>query len=168
MENQNSFTPPRHWIGPEELSAGYWNDATTLEKRSQEFHDKPIETLDMIERMDGKGLARRDFLTIMGASMAMAGFACARRPVHKIIPYVVQPEEIVPGIANYYAGLYERAEDSESISGMGLGLFIANEIVQGHRGVIRLESEFGRGSKFIVELPKNSEDRIQALENHIT
>src|SRR5690606_17312153 len=43
------------------------------------------------------------FLTLMGASMAMASFACARRPVHKIIPYVVKPEEVTGGIANYYA-----------------------------------------------------------------
>ena len=98
-----SFEAPRHWIGPEELNASYWTDPATKEKRSQEFHDKPIETLEMIERLDTSGIARRDFLTIMGASMAMAGFSCARRPVHKIIPYVVQPEELIPGVANYYA-----------------------------------------------------------------
>ncbi|MBL7713847.1 MAG: Fe-S-cluster-containing hydrogenase [Bdellovibrionales bacterium] len=100
--NQN-FETPRHWIGPDELDSSYWSDPAVREKRSQEFHDKPIETLEMIERLDEKGLARRDFLSIMGASMAMASFACARRPVHKIIPYVVQPEEIIPGVANYYA-----------------------------------------------------------------
>jgi Fe-S-cluster-containing dehydrogenase component/anaerobic selenocysteine-containing dehydrogenase len=102
MEN-TQFEPPRHWIGPEELKASYWSDPKVLEKRGQEFHDKPLETLELIERMDADGLRRRDFLTIMGASMAMASFACARRPVHKIIPYVVKPEEIVPGVANWYA-----------------------------------------------------------------
>jgi Fe-S-cluster-containing dehydrogenase component/anaerobic selenocysteine-containing dehydrogenase len=98
-----SFTPPRHWLGAEELTASYWNDSATKEKRSQEFYDKPIETLDLIEKLDTKGIKRRDFLTLMGASMAMASFACARRPVHKIIPYVVKPEEVTGGIANYYA-----------------------------------------------------------------
>ena len=39
----------------------------------------------------------------MGASMAMATLSCARRPVHKIIPYVVKPEETMPGVPNYYA-----------------------------------------------------------------
>jgi len=97
------FSPPRHWIGPEELSESYWSDPATVEKRSQEFHDKPIETIAMIERMDKLGVARRDFLTLMGASMAMAATACARRPVTKIIPYVVRPEEVVPGVANFYA-----------------------------------------------------------------
>jgi molybdopterin-containing oxidoreductase family iron-sulfur binding subunit len=45
--------------------------------------------------------------------MAMAGFACARRPVNKIIPYVVKPEEIVPGQALYYAS-------SDPTTGYGL------------------------------------------------
>jgi len=102
-EASNSFNPPRHWLGTEELSESYWNDPKIKEKRAQEFHDKPVETIDLIERLDTKGIARRDFLTIMGASMALASFACARRPIHKIIPYVVKPEEITGGIANYYA-----------------------------------------------------------------
>lgn len=98
-----NFQQPRHWIGTEELSADYWSNPAAVEKRAQEFHDKPLETLELIERLDTKGIKRRDFLTLMGASMAMASFACARRPVHKIIPYVVKPEEITGGIANYYA-----------------------------------------------------------------
>jgi Fe-S-cluster-containing dehydrogenase component/anaerobic selenocysteine-containing dehydrogenase len=97
------FIPPRHWLGTEELSESYWNDPKIKEKRGQEFYDKPVETLDLIQKLDTQGIARRDFLTIMGASMALASFACARRPVHKIIPYVVKPEEITGGIANYYA-----------------------------------------------------------------
>jgi hypothetical protein len=97
-EMQNTpFSPPRHWIGVEELNADYWSDPKIQERRGQEFHDKPIDTVAMIEKLDTQGIARRDFLTIMGASMAMASFACARRPVHKIIPYVVKPEEITPG-----------------------------------------------------------------------
>jgi len=90
-------------LGAEELSPGYWADSTIQERRGQEFHDKPVETIAMIEKMDSKGIARRDFLTIMGASMAMASVSCARRPVNKIIPYVVKPEEITPGVATWYA-----------------------------------------------------------------
>lgn len=108
MENQiteqtGDFVAPRHWIAPEELSPAYWSDSARLEKRGQEFHDKPIETIALIDKFDSKGIARRDFLTLMGASMAMASLACARRPVHKIIPYVVRPEEIIPGVPNFYA-----------------------------------------------------------------
>jgi anaerobic selenocysteine-containing dehydrogenase/Fe-S-cluster-containing dehydrogenase component len=97
------FVPPRHWIGPEELDPSYWANSATREKRGQEFFEKPVEWLEKMDTVDKKGIARRDFLTIMGASMAMASFACARRPVHKIIPYVVKPEEITPGIPTWYA-----------------------------------------------------------------
>lgn len=103
LEDNAEFQPPRHWLGAEELSPSYWTDPATQERRSQEFYDKPVETIALIEKLDTKGLKRRDFLTLMGASMAMASFACARRPVHKIIPYVVKPEEVTGGIANYYA-----------------------------------------------------------------
>jgi molybdopterin-containing oxidoreductase family iron-sulfur binding subunit len=48
-------------------------------------------------------LNRRRFLTLMGASMALAGLTSCRRPVEKIIPYVKAPEEIIPGIPKDYA-----------------------------------------------------------------
>ncbi|RMH73836.1 MAG: 4Fe-4S dicluster domain-containing protein [Gemmatimonadetes bacterium] len=48
-------------------------------------------------------VTRRTFLKLMGASAALAGLTGCRRPVEKIIPYVVQPEEVIPGIPNYYA-----------------------------------------------------------------
>ncbi len=47
--------------------------------------------------------SRRNFLTLMGASMALAGLAGCRRPEQKIVPYVKPPEEIIPGIPQYYA-----------------------------------------------------------------
>ena len=41
---------------------------------------------------------RRDFLRLMGASVTLAGFgACTKQPIEKIVPYVKQPEEIIPG-----------------------------------------------------------------------
>lgn len=49
------------------------------------------------------GVSRRTFLKLMGASLAFAGLSGCRRPVEKIVPYVVAPEEIIPGIAQYYA-----------------------------------------------------------------
>jgi len=77
----------------EELDANYWTNPAVKEKRGQEFFEKPVEAIDALDRSSKGGMARRDFLTVMGASMAMASFACARRPVHKIIPYVVQPKK---------------------------------------------------------------------------
>lgn len=48
---------------------------------------------------------------------------------------------------------FERLVTSNAISGMGLGLFIVQEIVHAHGGRIRVESVRGLGSSFIVELP---------------
>lgn len=48
---------------------------------------------------------------------------------------------------------FERAINSSSVSGLGLGLYIVSEILKGHNGSIKLESTFGKGSKFTVLLP---------------
>jgi signal transduction histidine kinase len=48
---------------------------------------------------------------------------------------------------------FERATSARNISGLGLGLFIASEIVAAHQGTIRVESEAGQGATFIVHLP---------------
>ncbi|MCC7442993.1 MAG: 4Fe-4S dicluster domain-containing protein [Bdellovibrionales bacterium] len=97
------FSRPRHWVSLDELTPEYWASSADQEARGQEFLHKPIETLAAMEKTSSFPLQRRDFLTLMGASMAMTGFACARRPVEKIIPYVVKPEELTPGVANLYA-----------------------------------------------------------------
>ncbi len=115
MEKQNLNAAPRHWVDLDELTPDYWNSAQEQEKRGQEFFHKPIETLEKIEKLDTQGIARRDFLTLMGASIALATAACARRPVHKIIPYVVKPEEITPGVANYYASVYPYAHECSGL-----------------------------------------------------
>jgi PAS domain S-box-containing protein len=52
-------------------------------------------------------------------------------------------------------GRFERATSSRNISGLGLGLFIVKQIVEGHHGNIRVESSPGEGAAFIVELPLN-------------
>jgi MoCo/4Fe-4S cofactor protein with predicted Tat translocation signal len=47
---------------------------------------------------------RRQFLKLMGASLALAGVsACTRQPTEKIVPYVRQPEDIVPGRPLFFA-----------------------------------------------------------------
>ncbi|HZV02852.1 MAG TPA: HAMP domain-containing sensor histidine kinase, partial [Planctomycetota bacterium] len=49
---------------------------------------------------------------------------------------------------------FERAAAARHYGGLGLGLYIARTIVEGLGGSIRVESEAGRGSTFLVELPK--------------
>ena len=48
---------------------------------------------------------------------------------------------------------FERAASAHSFSGLGLGLYIARQIVRAHGGDIRVESAAGEGSRFFVDLP---------------
>lgn len=48
---------------------------------------------------------------------------------------------------------FERVKNSENIGGLGLGLYISSQIIQAHNGQIRIESELGKGSSFIIEIP---------------
>jgi len=68
-------------------------------------------------------LNRREFLSVMAASMAMAGLAgCAAAPPEKIVPYVRAPEDLLPGKPMFFA-------TSMPTSGYGMGL-----IVESHEG----------------------------------
>ena len=48
---------------------------------------------------------------------------------------------------------FERAISSDEVSGMGLGLFIVQEIIFMHKGTIKVVSDLGEGAEFIVSLP---------------
>lgn len=50
-------------------------------------------------------------------------------------------------------GCYERAALSGEVSGLGLGLYIVEQLVKAHGGIVKVKSEPGAGSTFIVELP---------------
>ena len=61
-----------------------------------EFPDGASEWLDP--------LGRRSFLKLMSASIALAGVgACTRQPLRAIVPYVRQPEELIPGRPLFFA-----------------------------------------------------------------
>jgi MoCo/4Fe-4S cofactor protein with predicted Tat translocation signal len=50
------------------------------------------------------GVSRRNFLQLAAASLGLAGLtACTRQPIEKIVPYVHQPEEIIPGRPLFFA-----------------------------------------------------------------
>jgi Fe-S-cluster-containing dehydrogenase component/anaerobic selenocysteine-containing dehydrogenase len=60
--------------------------------------------------------SRRDFLKLMGFTVGYAALAnSCEMPVRKAIPYLVQPEEITPGIADYYASTFFDGHDYCSI-----------------------------------------------------
>ena len=67
-------------------------------------------------------LGRRGFMTIMGASLALAGAEGCRRPIEKIVPYQRLPEQVIPGVSTHYATVYNRR-------GEALGL-----LVESHEG----------------------------------
>ena len=65
---------------------------------------------------------RRDFLRLLGASLALAGAAgCGREPAEKIVPYVRQPEEIVPGKPLYFA-------TAITLGGVATGLLVESHM----------------------------------------
>ena len=65
-------------------------------------------------------VARRTFLKLMGASLALAGVtACTKQPPEKIVPYVRQPEELIPGRPLFYA-------TSMAVGGVATGLLVEN------------------------------------------
>lgn len=72
----------------------------------------------------------------------------------------IEYKDYGPGIPKEKQSLvferFERAGAPLSISGLGLGLFICKKIVEALNGTIRLESEAGKGTKFIIELPNEA------------
>jgi MoCo/4Fe-4S cofactor protein with predicted Tat translocation signal len=100
----------------------YWRSLEALAETAEfkeflhrEFPHNASEWLDPV--------GRRSFLKLMGASLALAGVsACTRQPNEELVPYVRQPEELVPGKPLFYA-------TAMPMSGAGSGL-----LVESHEG----------------------------------
>src|SRR5918993_840319 len=100
----------------------YWRSLEALSETGEfkeflhrEFPQNASEWLDPV--------GRRGFLRLMGASLALAGVsACTRQPDEAIVPYVRQPEELVPGKPLFFA-------TAMPFAGSGVGL-----LVESHEG----------------------------------
>ena len=59
----------------------------------------------MSSEAPASGVKRRDFLKVVGAGTAVAStmIGCTSEKVEKLIPYLVSPDETVPGVSTYYA-----------------------------------------------------------------
>ncbi|HEX9093491.1 MAG TPA: [Fe-S]-binding protein, partial [Coriobacteriia bacterium] len=97
---------------------------TTLEERDHPAHPDAADA-EFTSTSSDAGASRRDFLRLAGFSMAGAMAACSRAPVRRAIPYVSQPDGVVPGRALWYAttcggcaagcGLLVKARDGRPI-----------------------------------------------------
>jgi MoCo/4Fe-4S cofactor protein with predicted Tat translocation signal len=109
----DSPNPPRDawWRTLDELA----DDPVFRERLHNEFPSEVEAITDPV--------ARRTFLKLMGASMALAGLtACTRQPAETIVPYVRQPEEVIPGKPLFYA-------TAMTLGGVATGL-----LVESHEG----------------------------------
>lgn len=82
------------WLGLED----YEGSEEFKKLAENEFLTSPLKSDDGTD-----GVARRDFLKLMGASLALATTGCIRRPAQTIIPYAQAPKEVTPGEPNFYA-----------------------------------------------------------------
>ena len=92
----------KYWKSVEELNE---NSSIVEALRNNEFVEEipTNEFLSDAESLTNSSTSRRDFLKYVGFSTAAATLVACEGPVHKSIPYVLQPEQIIPGIADYYA-----------------------------------------------------------------
>ncbi|MBK9285896.1 MAG: TAT-variant-translocated molybdopterin oxidoreductase [Sphingobacteriaceae bacterium] len=102
----------KYWRGLPELH----NSPEFQEKHKNEFADPlPIDEFLNDEANQSNGTSRRDFLKVMGFSTAAVALAACETPVNKSIPYLVKPEEVTPGIANFYASTFYDGHDYASV-----------------------------------------------------
>lgn len=101
-----------YWRGTEELE----KDASFVANAEKEFSQElPIDQFLGKKELDSTNTSRRDFLKFMGFGITAATLAACETPVMKSLPYVVKPNEVMPGIANYYASTYFDGYDYASI-----------------------------------------------------
>src|SRR5580698_8274571 len=104
-------TGPEYWRSLEELAGS----PAFQEALHREFPKGASEWVDSV--------SRRGFLKVMGASMALAGMTgCVRLPLEPIVPYVRQPEDVIPGRPMFYA------------TAMTLGGYASPLLVESHLG----------------------------------
>jgi MoCo/4Fe-4S cofactor protein with predicted Tat translocation signal len=102
---------PEYWRSLEELAGS----PAFQEALHREFPKGASEWVDSV--------SRRGFLKVMGASMALAGMTgCVRLPLEPIVPYVRQPEDVIPGRPQFYA------------TAMTLGGYASPLLVESHLG----------------------------------
>ena len=107
-------TNKKYWKSVEELK----DDSSIVKRLEQNEFTEEIPTDEFLgdkDSLSSSSTTRRDFLKYVGFTTAAASLAACEGPVIKTIPYVVQPERIVPGVANYYATTIADGFDFSSV-----------------------------------------------------
>jgi MoCo/4Fe-4S cofactor protein with predicted Tat translocation signal len=105
-------TTKKYWKGIEELQ----ETPEFLNLQQNEFAEElPVDEFLGDENLVDSSTNRRDFLKFLGFSVTAASLAACETPVRKAIPYLNKPEEITPGVANYYASTHWDGMDFASI-----------------------------------------------------
>ena len=92
----------KYWQSVEELN----ESSSIVEKLKQNEFAEEIPTDQFLgdkSTLSSSSTSRRDFLKYVGFSTAVASLAACEGPVTKSIPYVVKPDNIIPGVADYFA-----------------------------------------------------------------
>ena len=102
----------KYWRGIEDQS-----NPELSEKLAQNEFSNEISQADFLgnDELAESSTSRRDFLKFMGFSTAAATLAACEAPIVESIPYVVKPDSLTPGIANYYASSYYDGYDFASV-----------------------------------------------------
>lgn len=102
----------KYWKGLPELH----NSPEFQEQQKNEFAESlPMDEFLSSDDASKGGTSRRDFLKVMGFSTAAVALAACETPVIKSIPYLVKPEEVTPGVANFYASTFYDGHDYSAI-----------------------------------------------------
>ena len=98
----NMASNKKYWKSVEELK----ENSSIVEKLKQKEFVEEIPADQFLgdkDTLDSSSTSRRDFLKYVGFSTAVASLAACEGPVIKSIPYVIKPDDITPGVAEYFA-----------------------------------------------------------------
>jgi MoCo/4Fe-4S cofactor protein with predicted Tat translocation signal len=116
---QLSFTDFRARVG-DLRGKEFWRSLEEL-SRSDAFDEFFAQEFPQQAVPLEKGVDRRDFLKLMSASVAMAGLTACRQPADAIVPYVNQPESIIPGKPIYFAS-------AMTLNGVATGVLVESHM----------------------------------------
>lgn len=105
-------TNKKYWKGLDELNETPEFVASTKNEFPQELS---VDQFLAEDKLKESSTGRRDFLKFLGFSVAAATVAACEAPVIKAVPYAVKPEDVTPGIANWYASSYYDGDTYASI-----------------------------------------------------